>query len=987
MTRSPYTLTRALGFAGLLIISLSNLFAATGSAEQKPSAYAMNPVPPDQIPGADIPGTVIVDDGDPAVVTEPATLKSKKIPKPEHYSPTFGETALQLNGYNQIGDGKTSITVSPKLNAGRHAVWVRFARMEHNFPGNADFANVQVTDKLGTWNYACSPRQGGQWVLLGVHELTGTGTVLSLRNEPPGPGRRAMKGFVLFDAAAFVPVGAPAKKPEIYLPPADDGKPGFSTVIRRAAKVAIGPTDTPVTDPIVAQRLRAWDFQARLAWDTLIRTPDRTRLWGDTLFANSDLLTRDAGRIAAMAGAWAGASEIDESGMRGNPQLLADTLAALDTFLTHRWTPTTKWDVNWWDFEIGVPHRILAALCILGPHATPELKAKAFASMERFTDDPWKMYNKGGASTGANRIWMVLNHIRRAALAGDEKGLERCRDGLPGVMAIVDQNSAKLHTRDGWWRDGSFIQHERLPYVGAYGVLLMPDLIECMGYLKGTPWELNAPEVANLATFVDLHLLPVAYEGELFPRTAGRTAGSRGIETCSQWLAIALCEMRPFLSKEQAAEVTARLRRWLDSGTLAPDLNRATFSQFLALYAIATDPDIKPAPPYVASRTHGAVDLALHHRPNWAASVAMSSTRTYSHEALWGDNYRGWNQGNGVLMVYPGDPLRYRENFWALIDPYRLPGITTSSWQLPDHDGGGGSPRKLTKQDFVGGASLDDMASVAAMRVGRDDTTLEARKGWFFLPEAIVCLGSGITSKDNAPCETIVENCRIERADLALSVDGQPVPDGDWKSNLDSAQTLHLAGSKPERALGWWFPQSSKGLIGERVERTGSWRNAAKNGSEAPISRPWLSLILSHGTDPIDATYQYVILPGISADKLKSFAAKPTIEILACTPQVQAVRDKANGIEGYIFFEPGTLGSITADQPCVVVKRESKNGLALAVSDPTHKLKNVSLTLKSQPTGKMVAEDGVKIATDTPLRVDFDLTNAHGASRAIRWIP
>ena len=960
-------------FRGLLIIAVSQFLCRGAMAGQ---LLATDPVPADQVPGKGIAGTVIVDDGDPAVVRVPAGKPRKIAPPPEN-SPCFGGTALEYNGYNQVGDGKTTIAVSPALPAGRYAIWVRFMRLARNYHGSAPKAVIHLHDATGVWNYTASPRQGGQWVLLGVHELTGKGVVLSMCNED-------MKGVACFDAAVFVPADPAAPSPPRFLPP---GGTDFANIIRRAADKAIGPTDTPPSDAAIAQALRERNFYARLAWDTVIRDPGRTCLWGDNMAANSWLLTEDARRIAAMAAAWAGASEIDGMGMRGNPQLLGDTLAALDTFLAYRWTPKTRWDVNWWDFEIGVPRGVLASLCILGSHVTPELKAKAFAAMEHFTVDPWKMYNKGFPSTGANRVWMTQNHLRRAALAGDTNGLARCRDGLPEVMAFVDANPAKLpSSRDGWWRDGSFVQHGKLPYVGAYGALLIPDLIECMSLLESTAWEVNAPERANLARWPDDHLLPVVYEGELFPRTTGRTAGSEGVETANQWLAIALSEMRPLLPKEKAAAITARLRRWMEQGGLDGDrIQRADFAQFLGLHAIRTDSTVQPAGPFTASRIHAAVDMALHHRPGWAASVAMSSTRTVSHEALWGNNYRGWNQGEGVLMVYPDDPQRYRHGFWALVDPYRLPGITTSTWSLPDHDGGGGSSGKPSKQDFVGGVSLDDVASVAAMRVGREGSALSARKGWFLFPDAVVCLGSAITSTNGKPCETIVENCRIEKSDLALTVDGKPVSPGVWKGDLSGIRTLHLAGTTPARAIGWWFPPSSRSLTGERNERTGCWKNVGKKESEASITQPWLSLLMEHGVDPRDATYQYAILPGVSAERLKTFAAQPTLEILACTPQVQAVRDTVNGIEGYIFFEPGTAGSVTVDQPCVVVLHEGRDGLALAVADPTWKLAALSLVLKSHPGGTLTVDAGVKVIPGKPLRVEFDLTNAHGCARTARW--
>ncbi len=961
---------------GTRFIVLSSLLAAlVGGRGAWAEGLGTDPVAPDAVPGAGVAGTVVVDDGDPGVERDPLA-KVTKVPPPPAFSPSYGGTGLELNGAKQNGDGKTSIAVRPKLAAGRYAVWVRFAHKGNPWELNSDRVVVVVHGKEDKHEFACSPRQGGEWVLLGIHELTGNGAALTMSNAN-------VTGVVIFDAAAFVPAGVPARREVRTLPP--EG-PGFAGIIRRAADIAIGPTDTVVADSLVEQRLRERDFDARLAWDTLLRTADREYLWADTAKGNSILLSRAAGRIASMAAAWAGASEVDGGGMRGNPKLLADTLAALDTFLEQRWSPTTKWDVNWSDYEMGVPRGVLSALCVLGPQASGELKAKALASMAHFTVDPWKFYKKGSLSTGANRVRMVANHIRRAALAEDAKGMERCRDGLPEVLTFVDQDPAKVvKGRDGWWRDGSFIQHGNLPYVGAYGADLVPDIVESISLLEGTAWELKSDDRANIAHWVDNSLLPVAYEGEVFPRTLGRILGygSDG-EEWYQTVVVALCEARPMLSKEQAAAVSARLRRWLDSGSVDPRMGRATFQQFLNLHAIATDPAIKPAGSYTASRTQAAVDLAVHHRPGWAACVAMSSTRVGSYEALNGRNYRGWNQGEGVLMVYPGDPRRYREGFWPLVDPYRLPGITTNTWQLTDHVGFQ-SAAKPSSQDFVGGASLDDRASVATMHVGREWSSLDARKSWFLLPDAIVCLGSGISAKDGRPCETIVESCRLENADLALAVDGKVVPAGHWKGDLGSAHTVHLAGTTPERAIGWWFPQALKGLAGERGSRTGSRSQMRQNGSTAPITRPWLSLNLSHGVDPQEAMYQYVIMPGASAERLAAMASKPTIEILACTPQTQAVRDTANGFTGAVFHEAGSVGVLAADQPCVVLLGEGKDGYGVSLADPSQKLPRVVLTVNVK-LGKLVAADaGVKIVGENPLRIEFDLKGVHGEERTVHW--
>lgn len=119
-----------------------------------------DPVPIDRVPGEGVAGTVVVDDGDPAVSRTPPA-QPRKIQEPPENDPTYGGTGLSLNGYNQVGDGQTRITITPRLPAGRYAVWVRFVRMARNDHGNAESVPVEVHARDGTWEYRCNPRQGG----------------------------------------------------------------------------------------------------------------------------------------------------------------------------------------------------------------------------------------------------------------------------------------------------------------------------------------------------------------------------------------------------------------------------------------------------------------------------------------------------------------------------------------------------------------------------------------------------------------------------------------------------------------------------------------------------------------------------------------------------------------------------------------------------------------------------------------------------------
>ncbi|MEX2605770.1 MAG: polysaccharide lyase 8 family protein, partial [Kiritimatiellia bacterium] len=687
-------------------------------------------------------------------------------------------------------------------------------------------------------------------------------------------------------------------------------------------------------------------------------------------------------------------------GLRGNPQLLKDIIEAMEVFLTNRWTPETKWDVNWWDFEIGVPRHIFNAMALISPHTPEHVKEMAFASMDRFQLIPTKFYNNAFNASGANLVWNISNHIASEALRESAEGLERCKDALPQVMRWVDEDPALLEgaldgtrkgkgpTVDGFWKDGSYIQHGHLPYIGAYGCLLISDLIQSVAVLNDTPWEVTDPSVNNIGKWVDKHFLTVGYEGELFPRTIGRAAGSKGIENANEWLIIALAEISTILPREKAVEVGAYLKRWYTRDGVDPDFTRASFTQFMKLYTIFENDAIAPAGPFIASNTFGAIDMATHHRPDWAATVAMSSTRIHSHESIWGANLKGWNMGEGVLYVYPSDPMRYRGGWMALVDPTRLPGITTNTWEFEPAGFGGANPKicKPSNQAFVGGASINNLASVSAMTVGRDYSSLQARKGWFFFPDSIVCLGSGITASDGRATETIIENCKRTAETQTLTANGEKVELSENKALLPPVSTLHLTGEEPGQSIGWWFPSPAKNITVTGGTRSGAWKDIAKGSSEDIMSHPWLTLVAEHGMDPQNASYQYVILPSVSESELQTFAKSGNISIHSNTEKIQAVRDNKNQITAIIFYEPGEIAGVKADQPCIVILQNTPSSYDLAVVDPTHKLKEMKIELALNTHLQPESNERVSAVFDkTKFLITINSANTFGDETVLTW--
>ena len=179
----------------------------------------------------------------------------------------------------------------------------------------------------------------------------------------------------------------------------------------------------------------------------------------------------------------------------------------------------------------------------------------------------------------------------------------------------------------------------------------------------------------------------------------------------------------------------------------------------------------------------------------------------------------------------------------------------------------------------------------------------------------------------------------------------QPLDVGNEETDISGTTWLHI-----ENGCGYYFPNGGK-LMANRTAKATSF----------------FELWFDHGVSPENATYEYVLLPGMDAAETQSYASSPDIEILSNTPEVQAVREKNTGVSAYVFWQAGSFDGITVTQPMMVMTRETDAGLELSVSDPTHKLQSASITLEGSYS-LQEADSRITAANQTgsfTLNIDF----------------
>ena len=494
---------------------------------------------------------------------------------------------------------------------------------------------------------------------------------------------------------------------------------------------------------------------------------------------------------------------------------------------------------NWWHWEIGTP-RILLDICVLLRAHLPEADLTRYlAAVRRFCPDsdhrtktgPWSPLTE----TGANRADKALIVALAGLLAGDGDRVALARDGLSPLFEYVTSG-------DGFYEDGSFIQHDTVAYTGSYGVVLLTSVAEILALLHGSPWQVTDPGVSVVFDAVERSFLPFLFEGRMMDAVRGRA-------------------------------IARQHSRDLDIGAATLDAVRLLARSAPASYAERWRALRRPK----GFRVFGSMDRVVHHRPRWSAALSLSSERIARYECGNGENLHGWYTGDGMLYIYDlDDPGHYTDEFWPTVDPYRLPGTTVDTRRREDvgRGSGRGTGAITAPNRVAGGTVFDGGFGTAELDLHGEGSTLRAHKRWHFLDDAVVALGTDISASDGRRIETIVENRNLHAdAGRRFVVDGViQDPDLGIERRHLGVQWAHLEG-----VGGYVFPGGAD-LMSLREERAGTWHaidvGVSTGGDEVEVRRFFHTMWLDHGVSPRRAGYMYVLLPGASEEGTAKRAAQ-----------------------------------------------------------------------------------------------------------------
>lgn len=730
--------------------------------------------------------------------------------------------------------------------------------------------------------------------------------------------------------------------------------------------------------PAVAPKVATITANARARLDLLDEAS------GDQIFADLDLgddeaaLARAFTYVAeiALATATPASPLFDDSGTRNR------ALTTLDRLQSEYYDDVEAgYYGNWFQWEIGIPTQLTRTLVLTRGAADAELVQRCVDAMDAFlvNGQDGDIDLDSRFHTGANLADITGNRVLQGALTGDNARITKALTDQRTVFATVDPYNLQHGVTDGYYADGSFIQHHSVAYTGSYGRALLTRVVQTLDVLRGTAWADDGSLVGTVLTWVQAGFAPLVAQGWMMEAVKGR-AVSRTATGYTDIAAVA----------EAVVDLTVHSSEgWLRpyakhlleaSGT---DPARLVSPPSIAVATEILDDDAVVGADAVAATSHhhfAAMERSVHRRPGWTFALSRNSERISKYEYMSSENLRSWFQGEGAHQLYLTDQDHasvHGVDGLVLNPANRLPGVIAPDedrltvpelydlpwYDNPDH------PLEFTSSSesqntyvyfptgthpHSGGAVLDDMGS-AAMVLSDDVAHRDSQRGllpedlrtwanaravrsWFFLDDGVVLLAAGVTDPEDRDVLLTLDRRRTQ----AGSVVGERHDGRRW-SGAGEARLRWLLQRDGEHSVGYRLLDSPTVRVGlDQV--SASLRDVRASNPDTVVESEVFSLTARQPADRKRGTFAWSIHPG--ADEA-SLSGRAPVTVLENSSAIQSVTDRRSDLVAINTFTRGwhRVRDIAVDGTASVLIRPTRHGLDVAVADPTTQRSQIRLRL------------------------------------------
>lgn len=549
---------------------------------------------------------------------------------------------------------------------------------------------------------------------------------------------------------------------------------------------------------------------------------------------------------------------------------------------------------NWWYMDIGAPIGYMIPLLLIKKNLNKDILMNLSSYL---TDKTGNLAHKG-----KNRTWVSSVLIYKGCIEDNYELVKKGFSSIASTIYIEEKDD------EGIKSDCSIHQHRTQLYSGGYGMAFMSDLAEFISLASNTSFmDLFSCDKIKIISDVMLKGTQLfGYRNSFDFGTIGRGICGKG---SLHNMPVHTLELMKGIDKKHAQDYDAWIKHI--KGGKSPILGNKFFWKS---------------------------NIMTHHGMNYYMSAKVISVRSNGTEMLNGQNLKGYYLPLGATNIMTtGNEY---DDVFVVWDWTRVPGTTgvanSSTANLEWYFFG--------SNYFAGGVSDGSNGIVSYEHVYRG---VQGKKSYFFIGDAMICMGSDITAARTQTVRTSVNQC-LANGDIFYGIDGAV------KKMNDSI----LKQKKVEWAyhdnVGYIFPEKRDNTVIQKVVQTGSWKDLEVTASPEIVAKEIFSIWSTHGNIPQNDTYCYIVMP----DKPLSFFVneeyKNNIEIVANTGKVQAVIDRVNNIYAAVFHQPGHIVfdddlMLEVDKAVLICITKKGNRYQISVADPLYKEKTVRINISKFP--------------------------------------
>ena len=669
-------------------------------------------------------------------------------------------------------------------------------------------------------------------------------------------------------------------------------------------------------------------------------------------------IQRSYGKLEDLARAYV----LPTSTYEGDDRLIAAIRAGFAALGAY-YRPDQRTYGNWFQWEIGIPKRMLPTLLLVGDELPDDLVEHHLAAVRYHVGTPTIRQGSGDLLSKAD-LW-----VQRGILEDNGEVIRAGIEPIAETLAYTAENNITP--------DGSAIDHGNIPYSLHYQGRFFRELTRVASLLRDTPFSLRKPsfpgDIERAYEWAYEVYEPLIWRARAMSMVLGRHQRHRTETRHGTTILDAFLQLHAIAPEPHASRYAAIAARWIDAGGIER-ADASSIPQYALRETVFADPAIEPAPPLKRYKQYYNMDRAVARTAAYAYGIAMHSERTGNYEVLSDGRgpSRGWFTSRGMTYLYTSDRDQYDDAYWQTVDPLRLPGTTVTPRRVDEI-------RQSTEAEtaHAGGVAFgpDIGASSMVVRSVLEPELLGAHKSWFCFGDCVVAVGSAIAGDaGEGSIETTVANRNLGPTDAGtLRLDGTTV-DATEARAVDDVGWAHL--DRPSESVGLAFPGDQTMCVRRGPQRSDDPRAGTRDADGETYTRHYATLWLDHGPRPTSDSYVYCLLPDVDARSTAAWAAESPIDVRHRSPAAHVVEHADRHLVGIQSFAETRIDGIdaTVDGPAAVMYERSADELTVALADPTLSRDRIAVELPVGATDVIDADPAVAVTNTDPVGLCADLT-------------